>query len=253
MSQLSTVPQEVEAKLLAPQPATLSAIARLRRIGSYRLRPRKLARLRTLYLDTATFILAHHGVALRLRRNRTRWEVSLKWSGKEEGAIHTRPELTVRLSRKPKFPFTLPPALQKTAVSRLIAEAQVEPILISDVDRRRFAVYRNGQPGTRAWAELSLDRVRLCGPTRGRPPVATYCEVEIELEQGGTVHDLRHFLGLLRKHFALTLAEGSKFSRGLTLLYGFDLPGNKRTGRKGKPAQRPEARAKKAIPPTIQQ
>ncbi|MBI3302498.1 MAG: hypothetical protein HYZ72_10555, partial [Deltaproteobacteria bacterium] len=40
MADQTRIPQEVEAKLLAPRAATLSAIAQLKNLGLYRLRPR---------------------------------------------------------------------------------------------------------------------------------------------------------------------------------------------------------------------
>jgi hypothetical protein len=88
MTAHAAIPQEIEAKLLVPRPTILSAIARLKDLGPYRLRPQQTVRLHTIYLDTAEFTLARHGVALRLRRNRTRWEASIKWSGREDGIVH---------------------------------------------------------------------------------------------------------------------------------------------------------------------
>jgi triphosphatase len=250
MPQDPHIPQEVEAKLLASGSATLSAIARLKRVAAYRLRPRQTAHLYTVYLDTATFVLARHGIALRLRRNGTRWEASLKWSGKEDGIIHARPELTVRLSRAPTFPFSLPAAWQNTELPHLLAEMPVEPIVVSDVHRQRFAVYAEGHP--QACAELALDRVRLRSPQRGSRPVVTYYEVEIEQEASGTVQDLLHFASLLQERFALTPAQGSKFSRGLSLLYGFAPTQEQNAAQPRTPAQRPAVR-KRASPPTTQQ
>jgi inorganic triphosphatase YgiF len=213
--------QEVEAKLLVPRVTTLSAIARLRQIGPYRLRPRRPARLHTVYLDTVDFALARRGIALRLRRNRSRWEATLKWGGTEKGILHTRPERTVRLARKPAFPYGLPAALRSPDLLALVKDAPLQPMLISDVYRRRFAVSLQGQTESQACAELALDRVRLRHPQARRRTVATYSEVEIELEPGGTVQEVMQVATLLQERFALTPATGSKFSRGLRLLYGF--------------------------------
>ena len=250
MPQHPHVPQEVEAKLLASGRATLSAIARLKHVEAYRLRPRQTVHLYTVYLDTPTFALAREGIALRLRRNRTRWEASLKWSGKEDGVIHARPELTVRLSCAPTFPFSLPAVWQNIELPHLMTEMPLEPILVSVVHRQRFAVYAEGR--TQACAELALDRVRLRSPQRGSRPVAIYCEIEIEQESGGTVQDLLHFAALLQKRFALTPAQGSKFSRGLSLLYGFESTQENSAAQPCISAQRPAVR-KKASPPTTQQ
>ncbi|MCS6927710.1 MAG: CYTH domain-containing protein [Candidatus Binatia bacterium] len=220
MAQPRPIPLEIEAKLLVPHPSTLSTIARLRHIGPYRLRPRRPARLYTIYLDTDDLALARHGIAVRLRRNRTRWEATLKWSGTEEGVIHTRPERTVRLVRKPTFPYTLPLALQSPEVRELVTDTPLHPILLSDVYRRRFTVSRQRDGKARVCAELALDRVRLRHPQARHPTIATYSEVEIELEADGTVEDVQQIAALLQERFALTPATGSKFSRGLHVLYG---------------------------------
>src|SRR5512135_2920320 len=103
-----SVPSEIEAKLLVPQDADLRAIARLERIGRYRVQPRDVVRLHSTYLDTADFTLAHHGVALRLRRHAGHWEATAKWAGSVRGDVHDRPELTVPLPRAPTTPFTPP-------------------------------------------------------------------------------------------------------------------------------------------------
>ena len=232
MATHTRIPQEVEAKLLAPRAAVLTAIARVKSLGPYRLRPRQPAHLHTIYVDTCAFTLARHGVALRLRRNRARWEASAKWSGREDGIIHKRPELTVPLPHAPSFPFTLPPGPLRTQLSGLVAEQGLAPILISDVRRQRFAVLLAQRTKGSAFAELALDQVRLSAPGSGRRAATTYCEVEIELEPGGAVQDLRDFAALLRARFTLTPAAGSKFSRGLTLLYGPGPIGDERTGQR---------------------
>ena len=237
--------QEVEAKLRAPHVSVLGAIAQVTSLGPYRLRRRRTARLHTIYLDTPGFTLARHGVGLRLRRTGMRWEASAKWNGRRDGVIRVRPELTVRLARPPSFPFALPPGPLTDQLSELVAGQGLAPVLISDVRRQRFAVVAATQAKTVAFAELALDQVRLSAPG-ARRAAATYCEVEIELETGGTVQDLSAFAGLLRERFALTPSDGGKLHRGLTLLYGPGLIGSERAG------QRPATR-KRASPPTTQQ
>jgi inorganic triphosphatase YgiF len=220
MTAYAAIPTEIEAKLLVPRPAILRAIARLRELGPYRLRPQQTLRLHTLYLDTVEFTLARHAVALRLRRNRTRWEASIKWSGREDGMVHSRPELTVRLSRPPSFPFTVSSRVLAAQLSALVSGQALIPILISDVRRQRRAVRINKQGKTWTVAELALDHVRLSAPGPHRSLTDTYDEIEIELQPTGTTQDLLNFAELLRTRFALTPAQGSKFSRGLALLYG---------------------------------
>jgi inorganic triphosphatase YgiF len=200
--------------------------------------------LHTVYLDTAEFTLARHGVALRLRRNRTRWEASIKWSGRKDGTIHARPELSVPLRRPPVFPFVLLPGSLADQLSELVAGQLLTPILISDVRRQRRAVWVVGQSKAPAFAELALDQVRLSTSDVHRRTAETYYEIEVELEAGGTIADLRNFTELLQERFALTPSDGGKFHRGLALFYGPGLIGSAR--------QRPGAR-KKTSPPTTQQ
>ena len=80
-----SVPSEIEAKLLVPQEADLRAIARLERVGRYRVQPRDVVKLHSIYLDTADLALANHGVALRVRRHAGRWEATAKWTGNVRG------------------------------------------------------------------------------------------------------------------------------------------------------------------------
>jgi hypothetical protein len=137
MAAHAPIPQEIEAKLLVPDVATLSDIAKLKELGPYRLWLRRTLELHTVYLDTAQFTLARQGIALRVRRDRTQWEATIKWSGREDGMIHTRPELTVRLASTPAFPFTLRPGPLADHLSELVAGQRLTPILISDTRRQR--------------------------------------------------------------------------------------------------------------------
>jgi len=223
MSTAAAVPQEIEAKLLVARPTIFRAIARLKDLGPYRLRLQQTVRLQTIYLDTTGFTLARHGVALRLRRNRSRWEASAKWSGREDGMVHTRPELTVPLSRPPSFPFSLSSRLLAAQLSCLIAGHPLMPILISEVRRLRRLVQVSKHGKATTFAELALDHVRLRAPGTHGQPADTYDEIEIELKPSGTTGELCNFAELLRGRFALTPAAGSKFSRGLALLYGSEL------------------------------
>jgi len=95
--------------------------------------------------------------------------------------------------------------------------------LISDVRRQRRAVQVSKQGKAATLAELALDHVRLSAPVTHGRPADVYDEIEIELKPGGTTEDLFNFAELLRTRFALTPAKGSKFRRGLALLYGPEL------------------------------
>ena len=215
----SGIPSEVEAKLLVPQDRDLLAVARLDHLGRYRVQRRDVVRLHSVYLDTADLSLAHHGVALRVRRQSGRWEATAKWTGRVRGDVHERPELTVPLARMPRTRFTLPAGPLATHLAALVAARPLAPILISDVTRRRLDVL---PPATTAQtdsiAELALDRVRLRSPARPEA-VVSYCEVEIELLHG-TRRDIAGIARVLRQRFDLQPSQESKFARGLSLMYG---------------------------------
>jgi inorganic triphosphatase YgiF len=220
MATHASIPQEIEAKLLTPDVVTLSDIAKLKELGPYRLWPRRTLELHTVYLDTVQFTLARQGIALRVRRDRARWEATIKWSGREKGMMHTRPELTVRLASAPAFPFALRQGPLANHLSELVAGQLLTPILVSDTYRQRRSVRLATPDKSPAFAEMALDRVRLCAPGRSRSPATAYGEIEIELESPALARHLLAFATLLRQRFALTPTQGSKFSRGLSLLYG---------------------------------
>jgi inorganic triphosphatase YgiF len=209
---------EVEAKLLASE-SQLRAVARLREVGAYRLRRRDIVRLHSVYVDTADLTLARHGIALRLRRQAGRWELTAKWAGRVAGLVHERPEVTVPLSMPPRFPFQLDTGLQPS-LKDLVADRPLRPILITQIHRRRIDVLPRTR-GTR-WpvAELALDRVRLRAPD-ARQAAAVYGEIEIERVKG-TRHDVTRLAQVLQQRFDLTPSAASKFARGLALLYASD-------------------------------
>ncbi len=214
-------PLEVEAKLLASD-RQLRAIARLREIDGYRLRPRDLARLHSVYVDTEQFTLARRGIALRLRRHAGRWELTAKWAGRITGLMHERPEVTVPLSSRPRFPFRLKAGLI-LQVDAAIADHPLQPLLITDIRRRRIDVLPALGTGTRRpLAELALDRVRLRAP-EAKEAVDTYCEIEIE-RLAGTRGDVTKLAQALQQRFDLTASNESKFARGLARLYGIRRP-----------------------------
>ena len=256
------IPVEVEAKLLAPGTADLRAIARLSQLGAYPLRARGTVRLHSIYLDTESFTLARNGIALRLRRHGRRWEATMKWAGRIEGDVHERPELTVALPHAPAQPFLPPPGPLHTQLAALVAGRPLKPILVSEIRRQLFDVLppdpaahgldaatrqdhsteprvaaashdsttTHDLPGhhqppavSQPLAELALDQVRLHAPDDGQRET-TYCEVEIE-GRHGTRRDVAALAQRLRDGFGLLPSTGSKFSRGLTLLYGTDVLG----------------------------
>jgi len=217
----SSIPAELEAKLLVADPADLVRIARLARIGPYPLRSRDAVRLHSVYLDTANHILSRHGIALRLRRSAGRWELTLKYEGQVRGAVHERPELTVPLTKAPRLPFALTHDAIRWRLAALVAGRTLEASVVTEVRRRRLDILAPGAAADApAIAELALDRVRV-GGAQPEAQSAEYCEVEIEAT-GGSRQDVTAVARNLRRIFHLTASRDSKLVRGLTLLYGAD-------------------------------
>lgn len=222
--QVTDVPPEVEGKLRVPTERTLRAMSRLRRLGANELRPRPAQHLHSVYVDTEDLDLARRGVALRLRRHRGAWEVTAKWSGTIDGALHRRPELTLELAKPPDLPFFLPDGPLSLYLSALILGRPLHPILVCDTHRRLLNVVPVDAPeSTQPIAEIALDRVKLAAPSGSEGnPIDTYCEVEIE-QREGTTEDIVTITDQLRSQFVLTPSDTSKFTYGMHRLYGEDV------------------------------
>jgi inorganic triphosphatase YgiF len=214
---------EVEGKLRVPEERTLRAIARLRSLGRHALQPRPVQRLHSIYVDTEDLDLTRRGVALRLRRNRGAWEVTAKWSGKVEGAIHRRPELTLELAKPPEFPFFLPDGPLSLYLSALVLGRPLQPILVCETLRKLLNVMpADTTEPARPIAEIALDRVKLVDPnTTVHQPLETYCEAEIEQREGSTEQVLA-LTEDLRSQFDLTASDTSKFAHGMRRLHEED-------------------------------
>lgn len=213
------VPLEVEAKLAVSNERDLKSVAALRQLGPYDLRSRGTKRLFSYYFDTAGLILSRHGIALRARRQGRRWEVTLKWSGTQSGALHSRPELTAPLSQPPNFDGLVLPEPLVMQVCALVAGRPLRPILVSDVRRAEIDAHLAGGPnGDKALAEMALDRVLLRSPSDAEAR-DNYCEIEIE-QKGGTQEDVEQLTQHLQRQFELTPSTDTKFTHGVNLLYG---------------------------------
>ncbi len=204
---MSGVSDEVEAKLLARDAATLAEIRRLTSIAGFACREVSHQHLRTTYFDDADRSLSRHGVALRLRRQADDWEMTLKWSGRIEGDVHRRPELNLPLAAAPATPLELPAAVAEV-VDPLLQSRPVEALVTTDIERTTIEL----SAGEGVIALLVLDRVRHSAPTMA--PQEPYCEVEIELADG-SLEDLQRIAASLKATHRLQPTTESKFSRAL--------------------------------------
>src|SRR5262249_49237406 len=138
------------------------------------------------------------------------------WAGSVAGTVHERPELTVPLSHPPQFPFALPGGALHVHLTAWVAGRPLMPILVTEIDRRRFDILADDdQPMV---AELALDRVHLRA-RGGDHPVSSYAEVEIEARRGNA-QEIAELAHLLQQQFALSPSTSTKFARGFALVHG---------------------------------
>src|SRR3569833_3075081 len=122
--------REVELKLRIAR-ADVPRLLRHSAVRSARRAPARTARLVSIYFDTADDALARAGIALRLRRDGTRWVQTLKGpadSGSGAG-IASRPEFDHPLAPAAQPPV-LDPAQWSAAPWRAVLDAaQREPLV----------------------------------------------------------------------------------------------------------------------------
>ncbi len=206
---------EVGAEFPAASLAVLAAIARRRRLGPFRLTPLGTQALETIYLDTRRRDLLRRRIALRIRRIGRAYEFTLKLPGKVAGAIHRRPETTVRLRRMPVFPFRPGGDTVGRRVRRWALGRPLEPLVATRVERRVVLVRRGGRGAP--IAEIDLDSVELRlprGVKEGNRAPSRYFEVEVEL-RSGTEKELERIVAELRRRYPLKTSKRSKFERAL--------------------------------------
>jgi triphosphatase len=165
-------PREVELKLAVPVVAVPALQRRLRALGSA-----DIVRLQTTYFDTADLLLAHHAMALRLRRDGARWVQTLK-TGPATGAFSSRGE----------WEATVPAArlqlgrLRQTPLPSLLREAGNPPLL--PIFSTRFARARRMVETGESIVEVALDRGAVIVGTGLRAKKLPLLELELELKRG---------------------------------------------------------------------
>jgi inorganic triphosphatase YgiF len=204
---------EVEAKLAVDRPATLSAIARRRRLGPYELRAVAARDLETVYLDTRGKDLLRRGAALRLRQTAAGVELTLKLPGAVESGVHRRPESTWRMRRMPILPLRLRSRRLRRPLLRWTNDRDLVPLIGTRIRRRAVLVRRS--LGAVPIAEIDLDRVEFFHPGEGASVrTGRFYEVEVEL-LGGDDKDLQRLVEALRRRYPLRPSRLSKLERAL--------------------------------------
>jgi triphosphatase len=201
------IPIETELKLAAA-PADLERLqAALAEIAAQPLgAPQRLV---STYYDTEGLALAQRGVVLRVREEDGRFTQTVKLGELDGGDFLTRGEWEDPLSEdRPD-----PEAPNSGAVLPAIAAADLRPVFVTDVTRRR--VNLEPAPGTDIEAAVDEGEIRLLGCGRA----TAISEIELELKRGDAVHLYDIALRLLDVA-PLRIEVRSKSERGYRLLPG---------------------------------
>jgi len=165
------------------------------------------------YFDTDDKILSKNDIAFRVRIEGARAIASLKWNGKNDGALHTREEINVPIDGEACL-INPDPALFKeseigTQLIGLIGDKPLVNVMESGFLRRRMRVDTES-----SIIEVSIDTGEITTDL-GSVPI---CELELELFSGNQDGLLE--LGVkLKERYSLEPESLSKYARGLALSY----------------------------------
>ncbi|MCB6994340.1 CYTH domain-containing protein [bacterium 210820-DFI.6.37] len=164
--------------------------------------------MKATYFDTADYDLCRNDMAYRVRSEGDRLIASLKWGGKNEGALHTREEINVPVIDTHPNPVTFEESDIGRDLIQIIGGKPLRPIMETQTERRRFRID----------TQISILEVSIDGGTiateKGSRPI---CEVEIELFSGEQ-DDLLKIGQKIMDKYGLVSEKRSKFYRGLELL-----------------------------------
>lgn len=164
--------------------------------------------MKATYFDTADCDLCRNDMAYRVRSEGDRLIASLKWGGKNEGALHTREEINIPVTNTHPNPVTFEESDIGKDLIRIINGKQLHPVMEMRIERRRFRLDTGN-----TLMEVSIDD-GVIATEKGSVPI---CEVEIELFSGEQ-EPLLAMGSLLETKYGVVSEKRSKFFRGLELL-----------------------------------
>jgi triphosphatase len=219
------VTAEIEIKLaIDPGAVTTTAAALFRHpaVAAIRRGRVRKARVVSTYLDTPDWSLAGAQIALRLRRDGTRWLQTVKGPplAQAAGALHARGEYEWPVPGPRLDPARLATTPWRRKLGGALARGDLAPRFTTDVERRTLALAF--PDGTRASLCLDLGAIHASGSSaRGRAQVrrVPIAEIEIELESGNATR-LFELAAALAAALPLAVAEASKAARGQALVQG---------------------------------
>lgn len=168
--------------------------------------------MKSAYFDTAGFTLSENDIAFRVRKEGSRIVASLKWGGKNDGALHQRQEINVPVDDEACFLSPSADLFKESEIGqhviKLVGDQMLNCIIEMDYIRRRFRIDRNN-----SIMEVSIDQGEIV-TDKGKKPIS---EIEVELFSGEE-SELLSVGDELSEKYGLEAGLSSKFSRGLDML-----------------------------------
>ncbi|MFN8498214.1 MAG: CHAD domain-containing protein [Anaerolineae bacterium] len=202
---------EVEAKFTLSEEG-FEAASNLHEIAGYTLGPARTRHDLDHYVDTAHMDIVKGGYAARLRQREGRMIATLKSLTPTTSAIHSREELETDVGDDGWHPQNWPASEARDIALRLAADGPLHELFSVRQARQVRTVYRNET----VVAEWSLDQATITAGERTEP----LRELEIELVQFGTPHDLNALAAAVSALPGVTAEPMSKFERGMRLRLG---------------------------------
>jgi inorganic triphosphatase YgiF len=174
-------------------------------------------RVASSYYDTADSLLAHAGVALRVRRVGKRWVQTIKGPPEPDAGagLHARAEFEWPLFRSALDLTALAATPWRKLIDKTARRGGLVRRFTTDFERRTIPL--RFPDGT--LAELCMDQGRITALKDGRTRRVPIAEIEIELESGSTAN----LFGLalqLAADLPVQVLTASKAERGHALLRG---------------------------------
>lgn len=198
--------QEIELKLTANQEVINSIKQEL---SHFHVVNQTQVFSRNIYFDTADLFFAKHKMGLRVREEQQQYTMTLKTAGKNQGALHIRPEYNIRLTQfaPDMAQFSAYPELQLDRDYHSLQTA-LRPIFATDFQREYYLL----EMGNGTQLEIALDQGKITANDKEEP----ISEIEIELKHG-TVNDVLYFVQNLLFLDGMRLGQESKAERGYRL------------------------------------
>jgi CHAD domain-containing protein len=214
-------PQEIEAKFVLSDPATVAPLRTAAALTpDYPLEDAGVVELVDEYLDTPDLRLLRHGYGLRIRTRGDSQVVTLKARGvADPGSIYRRMEIEEPLLDGATIaPIgNWPEAVMQTLLPLLDGATRLAPICRLEQTRQKRMILDGRDAARPTLAELSFDDVKVRAAA-GEPTLARYGELEIELVHGLDEAALQPIVATLQAQLALQPSPGSKLEHAMAVI-----------------------------------